>query len=73
MSSRLFTPFSIGRMELANRITIAPMCQYSAVDGSMTDWHLSIRDQGGKRKLHAHTPEEIATLLATHFGLHLGE
>ncbi len=40
MSSRLFTPFSIGRMELANRITIAPMCQYSAVDGSMTDWHL---------------------------------
>ena len=40
MSSRLFTPFSIGGMELANRITIAPMCQYSAVDGSMTDWHL---------------------------------
>ena len=40
MESRLFTPFSIGRMELANRITIAPMCQYSAVDGSMTDWHL---------------------------------
>lgn len=40
MSSRLFTPFAIGRMELANRITIAPMCQYSAVDGSMTDWHL---------------------------------
>lgn len=40
MSSRLFTPFSIGRMELPNRITVAPMCQYSAVDGSMTDWHL---------------------------------
>lgn len=40
MSSRLFTPFSIGRLELANRITVAPMCQYSAVDGSMTDWHL---------------------------------
>lgn len=40
MESRLFTPFTIGRLELANRITIAPMCQYSAVDGSMTDWHL---------------------------------
>jgi 2,4-dienoyl-CoA reductase-like NADH-dependent reductase (Old Yellow Enzyme family) len=38
--STLFTPFSIGRMELANRITIAPMCQYSAVEGSLTDWHL---------------------------------
>jgi 2,4-dienoyl-CoA reductase-like NADH-dependent reductase (Old Yellow Enzyme family) len=25
---------------LPNRIVIAPMCQYSAVDGSMTDWHV---------------------------------
>jgi 2,4-dienoyl-CoA reductase-like NADH-dependent reductase (Old Yellow Enzyme family) len=40
MSSKLFTPFSIGRMELTNRITIAPMCEYSANDGSMTDWHV---------------------------------
>jgi len=40
MSSRLFTPHRIGGLELANRIAIAPMCQYSAVDGSMTDWHL---------------------------------
>jgi 2,4-dienoyl-CoA reductase-like NADH-dependent reductase (Old Yellow Enzyme family) len=40
MSSKLFTPFSIGGMTLANRVTIAPMCQYSAVHGSMTDWHL---------------------------------
>ena len=36
----LFTPFRVGRLELANRIVIAPMCQYSAVDGRMTDWHL---------------------------------
>ena len=40
MSSKLFTQFSIGELDLANRITVAPMCQYSAVDGSMTDWHL---------------------------------
>lgn len=40
MSSLLFSTLSIGRMELANRITIAPMCQYSAVDGTMTDWHV---------------------------------
>ena len=39
-SSRLFTPFSIGQLELANRIVIAPMCQYSAEAGSATDWHL---------------------------------
>ena len=38
--ARLFTPIRVGNVELANRIIIAPMCQYSAVDGSMTDWHL---------------------------------
>jgi 2,4-dienoyl-CoA reductase-like NADH-dependent reductase (Old Yellow Enzyme family) len=40
MSSVLFSPLSIGGMELPNRITVAPMCQYSAVDGTMTDWHV---------------------------------
>ena len=39
-SSKLFTPASVGSLKLANRIIIAPMCQYSAVDGCMTDWHL---------------------------------
>jgi len=38
--STLFTPIRVGHLELANRIVIAPMCQYSAVDGCMTDWHL---------------------------------
>lgn len=38
--SKLFTPFSIGPLELENRIVIAPMCQYSAVDGNAQDWHL---------------------------------
>ena len=38
--SKLFEPLAVGPMTLANRITVAPMCQYSAVDGSMTDWHL---------------------------------
>jgi hypothetical protein len=38
--SNLFTPFSLGRLKLANRIVIAPMCQYSASNGSATDWHM---------------------------------
>jgi 2,4-dienoyl-CoA reductase-like NADH-dependent reductase (Old Yellow Enzyme family) len=38
--ARLFTPFNVGGLHLRNRIVIAPMCQYSAVDGCMTDWHL---------------------------------
>ncbi len=36
----LFTPFRVRELELRNRIVIAPMCQYSAIDGCMTDWHL---------------------------------
>ncbi|PZQ60461.1 MAG: oxidoreductase [Sphingomonas taxi] len=37
---KLFQPLSVGGLSLANRIVIAPMCQYSAQDGCMTDWHL---------------------------------
>ncbi|MES2173210.1 MAG: NADH:flavin oxidoreductase/NADH oxidase [Pseudomonadota bacterium] len=37
---KLFEPFHVGNLKLDNRIVIAPMCQYSAVDGAMTDWHL---------------------------------
>lgn len=36
----LFTPFSLNALRLPNRIVVSPMCQYSAVDGSATDWHL---------------------------------
>jgi len=38
--SSLFQPFRIGELALANRIVIAPMCQYSASEGSAGDWHL---------------------------------
>ena len=38
--SRLFEPLRIGALQLDNRIVIAPMCQYSAVDGTPVDWHL---------------------------------
>ncbi|MEM9129760.1 MAG: NADH:flavin oxidoreductase/NADH oxidase [Pseudomonadota bacterium] len=38
--SNLFSPWQIGPLHLENRIVIAPMCQYSAQDGSAQDWHL---------------------------------
>src|SRR5579871_4163041 len=38
--SLLFSPISLGFLELPNRIVVAPMCQYSAQDGSATDWHM---------------------------------
>ena len=37
--SALFSPIEVGGLKLDNRIVIAPMCQYSAEDGCMTDWH----------------------------------
>ncbi|HZY13607.1 MAG TPA: NADH:flavin oxidoreductase/NADH oxidase [Beijerinckiaceae bacterium] len=38
--AHLFTPLKLGSLELANRIVIAPMCQYSAEDGQAGDWHM---------------------------------
>ena len=40
MSSMLFSPVTLGPLQLPNRIAIAPMCQYSSVDGLPTDWHM---------------------------------
>jgi 2,4-dienoyl-CoA reductase-like NADH-dependent reductase (Old Yellow Enzyme family) len=43
--SLLFSPLQLpsprGGLTLANRIVIAPMCQYMAKDGEATDWHLA--------------------------------
>ncbi len=41
MPSQLFTPIQLGGITLPNRVVISPMCQYSADDGSPTDWHLA--------------------------------
>jgi 2,4-dienoyl-CoA reductase-like NADH-dependent reductase (Old Yellow Enzyme family) len=37
--NQLFSPFALGALKLKNRIVIAPMCQYSSVDGEANDWH----------------------------------
>ena len=40
MEHKLFSPITINNLNLTNRIVVAPMCQYSAIEGSATDWHL---------------------------------
>lgn len=35
----LFTPIELGGLTVRNRLWVAPMCQYSAVDGVPNDWH----------------------------------
>lgn len=37
--SKLFSPVTIGGVTFKNRVWVAPMCQYSAVDGLIQDWH----------------------------------
>lgn len=39
-SPRLLEPLKLRSVEIPNRIAIAPMCQYSAEDGFVNDWHL---------------------------------
>jgi NADPH2 dehydrogenase len=39
--SALFTPIKLRGLNLANRIMVAPMCQYSSVDGEANDWHFT--------------------------------
>jgi 2,4-dienoyl-CoA reductase-like NADH-dependent reductase (Old Yellow Enzyme family) len=41
MTPHLFAPIQLGGITLPNRVVISPMCQYSADDGSTTDWHLA--------------------------------
>jgi anthraniloyl-CoA monooxygenase len=36
----MFTPFKLRDLVLQNRVVVSPMCQYSAEDGTIDDWHL---------------------------------
>ena len=36
----LMTPFKVRGLTLKNRVVVSPMCQYSAIDGVVNDWHL---------------------------------
>jgi len=39
--SALFSPIKLRGLALANRIMVAPMCQYSAENGAANDWHFT--------------------------------
>lgn len=39
-ASMLFTPITLRDLTIRNRVWVAPMCQYSCVDGVPDDWHL---------------------------------
>ena len=41
MSSTMFSPMDLQGVTIPNRITVSPMCQYSAIDGVPGDWHIA--------------------------------
>jgi 2,4-dienoyl-CoA reductase-like NADH-dependent reductase (Old Yellow Enzyme family) len=41
MTSALFSPLRLADLNLANRIVVSPMCQYSANDGVASGWHMT--------------------------------
>ena len=64
MPSTLFTPFRVAGLELANRIVVSPMCQYSADDGCANDWHLM------HLGMMAHSGAALVIVEATHVERH---
>jgi 2,4-dienoyl-CoA reductase-like NADH-dependent reductase (Old Yellow Enzyme family) len=60
MPSTLFSPIKLAGLELANRIVVSPMCQYSADDGSANDWHL------GHLGMLANSGAALVVVEATH-------
>jgi anthraniloyl-CoA monooxygenase len=52
----MFTPFKVRGLTLKNRIVVSPMAQYSAVDGTVGDYHLAhlgARAMGGAAMVFA--------------------
>jgi len=39
--SNLFDPFTLRGLTIKNRVWVSPMCQYSATDGVVGDWHMA--------------------------------
>jgi NADPH2 dehydrogenase len=64
MTSALFSPIRLGSLELANRIVVSPMCQYSADDGAANDWHL------GHLGMLANSGAALVVIEATHVERH---
>ncbi len=73
--SHLFSPWSLGSLTLDNRIVVAPMCQYSAGDGSALDWHVMHLGQmavsgAGLLVIEATAVEDVGRITAGCLGLY---
>jgi anthraniloyl-CoA monooxygenase len=65
----MFAPIMVGDLELANRCVVSPMCQYSARDGVVNDWHLvhlGARATGGAGLVITEMTDVLPEGLITH-------
>src|SRR3546814_6704594 len=65
----MFQPFRLRGMTLANRLVLSPRCQYSAVDGCPTDWHmvhLGARALGGAGLIYTEMTDVSEEARITH-------
>ena len=53
MTSALFSPYKINGLELANRIVVAPMCQYSRRRRRAGHWHMTHLGHAGEFRRRA--------------------
>ncbi|MDM0044787.1 NADH:flavin oxidoreductase/NADH oxidase [Variovorax dokdonensis] len=73
--SALFSSLDLGPLTLCNRIVIAPMCQYSCLDGNAGDWHFVHLNQlamsgAGLLIIEATAVEDIGRITLGDLGLY---
>ena len=73
--SSLFSPLTLRKLLLNNRIIVSPMCQYSAVEGNATSWHTVHLGQlamsgAGMLMLEATAVEDIGRITPSCLGLY---
>jgi anthraniloyl-CoA monooxygenase len=74
----MFTPFRLRGLELDNRVVVSPMCMYSAVNGTPSDFHLvhlGSRAMGGAALVYTEMTDvaEDARISPGCAGMYLGE
>jgi len=76
--SKLFNSISLRKLQLANRVVVSPMCQYSAIDGNAQPWHWVHLGQlamssAGMLMLEATAIEDIGRITPSCLGLYSNE
>ena len=75
IKNTIFEKIKIKDTEFSNRIVVSPMCQYSAENGLMNNWHFQHLSQfgfsgAGLVMIESTAVEDIGTVSYTHLRAH---